>query len=100
MLAWIQAAFFSPRSSSSTRRSKSAFTRAAACAIHPCKIYNILALGTPFLYIGPYQSHVRDLIAEDGLQADSYCAAHGDVGAGCKYIACNEDSRAAGSRPF
>jgi len=49
--------------------------------IHPCKIYNILALGTPFLYIGPAQSHVRDLIAEDGLQAGSYCSPHGDVAA-------------------
>ena len=29
--------------------------------IHPCKIYNILALGIPCLYIGPSQSHVMDL---------------------------------------
>ena len=52
-----------------------------AGVIHPCKIYNILALGTPFLYIGPPESHVRDLIAEDGLEADSYCSPHGDVAA-------------------
>ena len=30
--------------------------------IHPCKIYNILAIGAPFLYIGPRQSHVTALL--------------------------------------
>jgi glycosyltransferase involved in cell wall biosynthesis len=29
--------------------------------VHPCKIYNILSIGTPFLFIGPSQSHVGDL---------------------------------------
>jgi len=31
--------------------------------IHPCKIYNILAIGSPFLYIGPTESHVGEIIA-------------------------------------
>jgi hypothetical protein len=30
--------------------------------VHPCKIYGILALGRPFLYIGPRESHVTDLL--------------------------------------
>src|SRR3954451_14666343 len=25
--------------------------------IHPCKIYNVLAIGSPVLYIGPEESH-------------------------------------------
>ncbi len=29
--------------------------------VHPCKIYNILTLGIPFLFIGPDQSHGSDL---------------------------------------
>lgn len=29
--------------------------------IHPCKVYNLLALGLPFLAIGPEQSHLTDL---------------------------------------
>jgi glycosyltransferase involved in cell wall biosynthesis len=29
--------------------------------IHPCKIYNILRLGTPVLYLGPAESHITDL---------------------------------------
>lgn len=32
--------------------------------VHPCKIYNILALGLPFLTLGPKQSHLRDLAAQ------------------------------------
>jgi len=32
--------------------------------VHPCKVYNILALGTPLLYIGPLESHVTDLAAK------------------------------------
>jgi colanic acid biosynthesis glycosyl transferase WcaI len=31
--------------------------------VHPCKIYNILTIGTPFLYIGPTPSHVTDIAA-------------------------------------
>jgi len=30
--------------------------------VHPCKIYNILRLGVPFLYIGPPQSHISELL--------------------------------------
>jgi len=30
--------------------------------VHPCKIYNILAVGTPFLYVGPQESHVADIL--------------------------------------
>ncbi len=29
--------------------------------VHPCKIYNILAVGAPVLYIGPKPSHVTDM---------------------------------------
>ncbi len=30
--------------------------------VHPCKVYNILHLGIPFLYVGPTESHVVDLV--------------------------------------
>ena len=47
--------------------------------VHPSKIYNILAVGAPFLYIGPIESHVADIIS--GLpQPDKASAArHGEV---------------------
>jgi colanic acid biosynthesis glycosyl transferase WcaI len=46
--------------------------------IHPCKIYNILTIGAPVLYIGPAEGHITDVAAADSrlvLQR----AAHGDV---------------------
>jgi colanic acid biosynthesis glycosyl transferase WcaI len=46
--------------------------------VHPSKIYNILAVGSPCLYIGPIPSHVTELAA--CLPHDSIaCAGHGDV---------------------
>ena len=42
--------------------------------VHPCKIYNVLAIGTPVLYIGPKESHVVDLsheVNEDHLMLAS-----------------------------
>src|SRR6185437_8393669 len=32
--------------------------------VHPCKIYNILEIGSPVLYVGPAISHVVDVIAK------------------------------------
>jgi glycosyltransferase involved in cell wall biosynthesis len=44
--------------------------------VHPCKIYNILIVGIPCLYVGPAPSHVSDIAAS----VDSiFCARHGDV---------------------
>lgn len=49
--------------------------------VHPCKIYNILTLGIPFLFIGPDQSHGADLARR--LHDPSYgrVARNGDVAA-------------------
>ena len=34
---------------------------------HPCKIYNILQVGSPVLYIGPVPSHISEIAnAADG----------------------------------
>jgi glycosyltransferase involved in cell wall biosynthesis len=43
--------------------------------VHPCKIYNVLAVKKPFLYIGPSESHVTDILG----QSDAYVSSHGDV---------------------
>ncbi|HKS08738.1 MAG TPA: glycosyltransferase family 4 protein [Pyrinomonadaceae bacterium] len=32
--------------------------------VHPCKIYNIMAVGAPALYIGPQPSHISDLTVQ------------------------------------
>jgi glycosyltransferase involved in cell wall biosynthesis len=45
--------------------------------VHPCKIYNILAVGRPFLYVGPIESHVGDILSNvPGL---GFTHRHGDV---------------------
>lgn len=46
--------------------------------VHPCKVYNILALGLPFLFVGPAECHVTDLAAriKPGF---ARLARHGDV---------------------
>lgn len=47
--------------------------------VHPCKIYNILCVGAPVLYIGPRPSHLSDML--DVLKDHHICAAarHGEV---------------------
>jgi hypothetical protein len=47
--------------------------------VHPCKIYNILALGIPYLYIGPTDSHIVRLTPEWAVGDAAHLARHGDV---------------------
>ena len=32
--------------------------------VHPCKVYNIMSIGAPTLYIGPTPSHVTDIASQ------------------------------------
>jgi colanic acid biosynthesis glycosyl transferase WcaI len=45
--------------------------------VHTCKIYNIMCIGAPVLYVGPSESHVMDIAAGNGIPLAS--ANHGDV---------------------
>ncbi len=47
--------------------------------VHPCKVYNILSVGIPFLYIGPPESHVTDIAAQATNGFAIYSARHGEV---------------------
>ncbi len=47
--------------------------------IHPCKIYNILAIEAPFLYIGPIESHVSEIVSRLPEQDRVYSTQHGQV---------------------
>jgi colanic acid biosynthesis glycosyl transferase WcaI len=51
--------------------------------VHPCKVYNILAIGTPGLYIGPKPSHITDIASQYGR---FFLTRHGDVDAVVKAI--------------
>ena len=46
--------------------------------VHPCKIYNILSLGLPFLAIGPEESHLTDLAARLPDHRYALTVAHGE----------------------
>ena len=46
--------------------------------VHPCKVYNILSVGAPVLYVGPEPSHVTDITSQHGR---FFCARHGEVDA-------------------
>lgn len=55
--------------------------------VHPCKLYNILAIGSPFLYVGPEDSHITEIAAQIGAGYRAYAATHGDVD---RVVACIE----------
>jgi len=60
--------------------------------VHPSKIYNILAIGSPFLYIGPTPSHVTDIISNLPEQRQASSAQPGAVGTVVKSI-CQSSER-------
>jgi len=54
--------------------------------VHPSKLYNILSIGSPFLYIGPAESHVSEIAAQTKNSYGAYSARHGDVDTVVKHI--------------
>ncbi|MEQ1749031.1 MAG: glycosyltransferase family 4 protein [Prosthecobacter sp.] len=64
--------------------------------VHPCKIYNILALGLPFLALGPVESHLTDLATRLPDQRYARRADHGDVDGLIKVLL---DAASSGSLP-
>jgi len=46
--------------------------------VHPCKIYNIMSVGIPVLYIGPSESPIADLLSPGSTAAWAYLARHGE----------------------
>jgi hypothetical protein len=45
--------------------------------VHPCKVYNVLAVGAPLLYIGPEASHITALLPR--AKSPAFVARHGDA---------------------
>ena len=54
--------------------------------IHPCKIYNILTVGAPVLYVGPEPSHLADILAGMGASPHTGRVAHGDTAGAVAHI--------------
>jgi colanic acid biosynthesis glycosyl transferase WcaI len=47
--------------------------------VHPCKVYNIVGIGAPLLYIGPEESHISDLCRQHTIGLNVRSAQHGGV---------------------
>ena len=47
--------------------------------VHPCKIYNVVRVGAPLLYIGPRPSHVTEILETLNGEHAKAIAAHGEV---------------------
>lgn len=47
--------------------------------VHPCKVYNIMSVGAPTLYIGPTPSHLTDIASQQ--HGKFFITTHGDVDA-------------------
>ncbi len=54
--------------------------------IHPCKIYNILAIGVPYLIIGPSESHLSDIVRETDLNGRARVVSHGQTDTLVKHL--------------
>ena len=65
--------------------------------VHTCKIYNIMCIGAPVLYIGPSKSHVMDIAAGNGIPLAS--ANHGDVDLVVRRIRASAKANAEGGAP-
>lgn len=64
--------------------------------VHPCKIYNILLLGLPFLAICPAECHLTDISAQLPDSRYGRCVRHGDVDG---FIAAVQTAAADGALP-
>jgi len=47
--------------------------------VHPCKIYNMLAVGSPVIYIGPKPSHVTEILDSNSVNHPWCSVRHGEV---------------------
>ena len=47
--------------------------------VHPCKIYNILTVGAPVIYIGPRPSHITEILDRLDDEYPSIRVAHGEA---------------------
>lgn len=47
--------------------------------VHPCKVYNILRVGSPLLYVGPRPSHISEILQALNGELPCGSAEHGEV---------------------
>lgn len=54
--------------------------------VHPSKIYNLVSIGSPFLYVGPAESHISRIAAGINGGGSAFVARNGDVDAVVEHI--------------
>ena len=65
--------------------------------VHPSKIYNLMAVGAPVLYVGPEVSHINDIATQNGGRF--FLHRHGDVeGVVASVCAISEELREPGHK--
>ena len=67
--------------------------------VHPCKIYNILAVGGPVIYIGPNPSHITEIMDRPGGEYSTIRVAHGAADLLTDQIRNLRQNAAGSSRP-
>jgi glycosyltransferase involved in cell wall biosynthesis len=68
--------------------------------VHPCKIYNIVAVGAPVIYIGPKPSHVTEILDQLGDEPPSIRVTHGEADILADQIQNLRQKTAGGRRPL
>ena len=66
--------------------------------VHPSKVYNILTVGSPFLYIGPQETHIGEIAEKTNSDYNSYAATHGDVEVVVKHILAEARQKSTGNQ--
>ena len=69
--------------------------------VHPSKIYNLVSIGSPFLYVGPAESHITRIAAQINGGGSAFVARNGDVDAVVDHILkLSSSERRAGKHYF
>ena len=69
--------------------------------VHPSKIYNLVSIGSPFLYVGPAESHITRIAARINGGGSAFVARNGDVDAVVGHILkLSTSARQAGQYSF
>ena len=69
--------------------------------VHPSKIYNLVSIGSPFLYVGPAESHITRIAARINGGGSAFVARNGDVDAVVDHILeLSKSERRAGQYNF
>jgi len=69
--------------------------------VHPSKIYNLVTIGSPFLYVGPAESHITQIAGRINGGGSAFVARNGDVEAVVDHIVrLSTSGRQAGRHHF